>query len=161
MEAEVDDGSAGEGVQVPALKVGGIQHGILRQEEERLNLCHVAGRERAVSVRQCPRDELDGVLIVIVVCAGTLGGGANGEHHPEQPRLGALGQRRVPLVQVGEESKHGGFWERGIERVDVGHVKADSFVGDVLGRQMGRLGRRNGVDDGSSQDQACKGDVDD
>jgi hypothetical protein len=83
MEALVDYGATGKPNRMPTVKVGGIEHRVLCQQQERLNLCHISRLECPVGMGQRTANELDSIPVMFVLPASALGHRPDGKNQPE------------------------------------------------------------------------------
>jgi hypothetical protein len=83
MEALVDHGATSKPNGMPTVKMGGIKHRVLCQQQERLNLRHVSRLECPVGMGQRTANELDSVPVMFVLPPPALRHRPNGENQPE------------------------------------------------------------------------------
>jgi hypothetical protein len=100
MEAEVDDSSCSEADQVPAVKVRGVQHRVLGQQQQGLYLSHVSRCERPVSRLKSFSRKADAILVMLVVDNPALCSGSYGDDHVEKPKVRVFDDTVISMIEV-------------------------------------------------------------
>ena len=135
MVAKIRNGSAGEPNEVPGVEMSRVEHGVLGEEQERLDLVYIARHEGAVGVRQRTRDELDTIGIKFVAIPAALRGRAYRKYHPQQPVIGILSGSPIFPVEIIQEGEQRRVGEGREQVVYVCHVIVDDGIRDLPSRQ--------------------------